>query len=281
MAESNFSAVMAGIKEQGLLEVLDKHRGAEPLEELVDRFLVARKGKVADALKMLVEDLEWREKEGTLELQAATAHQVLNGEMNPAGKDLHDSMFPHGLLGFDYQNRPIVYKKFGKPFSAQKLQDDANIHVDDLVKYHLWTVERLAASMDHKGKWVLIMDLQGWNLGHFTNLHMKYVQGLIKIDSNHYPERLGRVFLINVPTVFSACWSMVKMWLDADTKAKVCLYSNEAKWKEEMAKDLSLDLLPDHLGGTGKLRYQPHSMDPQASGPGGGGGGTPLSATAN
>eukprot|EP00961_Rhodomonas_salina_P240274 3246560-Rhodomonas_salina.5 len=38
-------------------------------------------------------------------------------------------MFPHGLLGFDYQNRPIVYKKFGKPFSAQKLQDDANIHV--------------------------------------------------------------------------------------------------------------------------------------------------------
>eukprot|EP00961_Rhodomonas_salina_P240273 3246560-Rhodomonas_salina.4 len=51
-------------------------RGAEPLEELVDRFLVARKGKVADALKMLVEDLEWREKEGTLELQAATAHQV-------------------------------------------------------------------------------------------------------------------------------------------------------------------------------------------------------------
>ena len=153
--------------------LVDKHRAAETVDDLLQRFLVARRGKVKDALKMLKHDLEWREKEDSLTIRSKTAREMLRGDTNPAGKQFHDQMFPHGYLGTCKMGRPIFYQNFGRQFDAEKLEKVANLHHDDLARYNIWMMERLAAKMNFHGQWVIIVDLDGWNLGQLTMKHMK------------------------------------------------------------------------------------------------------------
>jgi len=44
---------------------------------------------------------------------------------------------------------------------------------------------------------------------------------MVNILQNYYPERLGRVFVVNTPFVFSAAWTMVKPLLDERTRIKI------------------------------------------------------------
>ena len=41
------------------------------------------------------------------------------------------------------------------------------------------------------------------------------------IASNNYPENMGATFVVNAPFVFSACWSIVKGFLDERTRNKI------------------------------------------------------------
>jgi hypothetical protein len=37
---------------------------------------------------------------------------------------------------------------------------------------------------------------------------------------------LGRLYIVNAPYVFSACWTIVKGWLDEKTRKKITVMSN-------------------------------------------------------
>uniref|UniRef100_A0A7S0HXS1 CRAL-TRIO domain-containing protein n=1 Tax=Hanusia phi TaxID=3032 RepID=A0A7S0HXS1_9CRYP len=250
------------VESAGMMGLVEKHRGSETADDLLNRFLLARRSKVKDAFKMLKHDLEWREKEDSLTIRSKTAREMLRGDTNPAGKEFHDQMFPHGYLGTCKMGRPVFYQNFGRQFDADKLEKVANIKHEDLARYNIWMMERLAEMMNFQGQWVIIVDLDGWNLGQLTLKHMKYVRQFVDKNSNHYPERAGKIFLINVPSVFSKCWSMIKPLLDDVTKQKVGLYSSPEQWKVAIEECFDLDLLPKHLGGNTALQYDPHSMDP-------------------
>lgn len=40
-------------------------------------------------------------------------------------------------------------------------------------------------------------------------------------DSDHYPERLGTMIIINAPSVLSFAWRIIQGFLDAVTKEKI------------------------------------------------------------
>jgi hypothetical protein len=44
------------------------------------------------------------------------------------------------------------------------------------------------------------------------------------LASNHYPETMGKLFVINAPMLFTAVWSIVKNWLDEATVCSFRLY---------------------------------------------------------
>ena len=44
---------------------------------------------------------------------------------------------------------------------------------------------------------------------------------LTSLDSNNYPEMLGRTCIINAPSGFNMMFGMIKPFLDARTRAKV------------------------------------------------------------
>ncbi len=48
-----------------------------------------------------------------------------------------------------------------------------------------------------------------------------YVKQVSAMSQNYYPERLGRLYLINAPWGFSGVWNVVKGWLDPVTVQKI------------------------------------------------------------
>ena len=67
---------------------------------------------------------------------------------------------------------------------------------------------------------VLVFDVSGWALWHIK--YLNYVKQLVDIVQSHYPERLERALLLNVPTLFYAAWKMISPWIDPHTRDKVC-----------------------------------------------------------
>ncbi|EKX41247.1 hypothetical protein GUITHDRAFT_112715 [Guillardia theta CCMP2712] len=253
------------LEKQGLMDLVEKHRGAEEVPHLLNRFLVARKHKLKDAMKMIRQDLEWRETEKVLEIRNRTSREVLNAEINPQGKQLHDELFPHGFLGTCRMGRPVLYLRFGRDFDAEKLDKNAHLTHEDLARYNIWMMERVAAKMNFEGQWVVVVDLEGWHLGQMTIRNMKYVKQFADKNSLHYPERAGKIFLINVPSVFSKCWSLMKPWLDDVTREKIGLYRSPEQWIPAISELMDLSMLPKRVGGNANLEYDSHSLDPSDS----------------
>merc|ERR1712232_895625 len=54
-----------------------------------------------------------------------------------------------------------------------------------------------------------------------SNVDMKAVKRIIFLLTNMYPERLGRCFLLDAPTLFSGCWALISPMLKQKTTSKI------------------------------------------------------------
>lgn len=91
-----------------------------------------------------------------------------------------------------------------------------------------------------------IMDLKGVTLTKIPSVY-SYVNQASVISQNYYPERLGKLYLINAPWGFSTVWSVVKGWLDPVTVNKIHILGSG--YKSELLKQISPDSLPVEFGG--------------------------------
>ena len=65
---------------------------------------------------------------------------------------------------------------------------------------------------------------------------------------SHYPERLFKAFLFNVPMVFRAAWSMISPWIDARTAKKVVFCG--ADFQSELLQLIAPESLEQRYGGS-------------------------------
>ncbi len=65
-----------------------------------------------------------------------------------------------------------------------------------------------------------IMDLKGVGISKVSSVY-SYVRQAAAMSQNYYPERLGKLYLINAPWGFSTVFSVVKGWLDPITVEKI------------------------------------------------------------
>ena len=82
---------------------------------------------------------------------------------------------------------------------------------------------------------------------------------MIRIDAAHYPETLGRMFLINVPIIFSVAWALIHPFLDERTQKKIEIISSEKAWKKRLRETIDPALLPEEYGGDCKVQVFPGS----------------------
>ena len=120
-------------------------------------------------------------------------------------------------------------------------------HIREFEKF---TRYRLAACSAKAGKNIeqglSILDLKGVPLSQFNSVR-KVIQAISSIASNYYPETMGKMFIINSPTIFTAVWAVLKTMLDENTVAKISILgSNYQKQLLELVEEKNL---PKFLGG--------------------------------
>jgi hypothetical protein len=226
------------------------HDGEDEFLKLL-RFLRARKFNVSLAYKMVEEDVRWRKCDNRKSLRKATAADVLGCDL---GKLF--AYFPTWIQGFDKQHRPVSYRKFGQfeIWNVLKLTS-----MEKLIRFHAWETEMALNRMKDYSKdtgynvetFLLIVDSAGWNLSLATSDAFTFIKGMATTDSDHYPERLGTVVVINAPSVLAIAWRVVQGFLDPVTKQKIKIFSsNRQEWEPVLQQFIDRDQIPLQYGGT-------------------------------
>lgn len=77
------------------------------------------------------------------------------------------------------------------------------------------------------------------------------VRGLLqqaaKLTGDNYPENMGNMYVVNAPFVFSACWSVVKGFLDERTTQKIKIIGGS--FQKPLLEMVDAANLPKFLGG--------------------------------
>ena len=92
-----------------------------------------------------------------------------------------------------------------------------------------------------------IMDLKGVGISKASSVY-GYLQAVSGISQNYYPERLGKMYVINAPWGFSGVWSFVKRFLDPVTVNKIHILGGG--YQKELLAQVPAENLPKQFGGT-------------------------------
>lgn len=92
-----------------------------------------------------------------------------------------------------------------------------------------------------------VMDLKGVGISKISSVYA-YVKSASAISQNYYPERLGKLYLINAPWGFASAFSVVKGFLDPVTVQKIHILG--AGYYTELLKQIPSENIPTMFGGT-------------------------------
>ncbi len=91
------------------------------------------------------------------------------------------------------------------------------------------------------------MDLKGVGLTKVSSVY-GYVKQASAISQNYYPERLGKLYLINAPWGFSSVFGVVKGFLDPVTVQKIHVLGSG--YERELLSQIPKENLPKVFGGS-------------------------------
>jgi len=101
-----------------------------------------------------------------------------------------------------------------------------------VLEYERLADPRLPACSRKAGKLLetccTVMDLKGVGITSISSVY-SYVKSASAISQNYYPERLGRLYLINAPWGFSGAFKVIKAFLDPVT---VCRTLSMKPWTQ-------------------------------------------------
>ena len=92
-----------------------------------------------------------------------------------------------------------------------------------------------------------IMDLKGVGVSSIPSVY-GYVKSATGIAQDYYPERLGKLYIINAPWGFASAFSVVKGFLDPVTVQKIHVLGGG--YQKELLNQIPKENLPELFGGT-------------------------------
>ncbi|RFU30862.1 hypothetical protein B7463_g5507, partial [Scytalidium lignicola] len=208
------------------------------------RFLRARKFDVTLAQKMFVDCEKWRQDFGLDDLVRDFKYEE---------KAQVFEFYPQYYHKTDKDGRPVYIEQLGKiDLNAMYKITTADRMLQNLaVEYEKLADPRLPAC-SRKAGYLLetcctIMDLKGVGLSKVPSVY-GYVKQASAISQNYYPERLGRLYLINAPWGFSTVFNVVKGWLDPITVEKIHVLGSN--YQQELLGQVPAENLPKIFGGS-------------------------------
>ncbi|KAM0886496.1 hypothetical protein ACQ4PT_029610 [Festuca glaucescens] len=155
---------------------------------------------------MLLKYLAWK--------RAAKPHGTITDE-EVSDEIAKDRVHMHG---FDRLGRPMAYLYGARHFPARR-------DLDDFKRYVAYLLDKICTRLPMgQEKFAAVIDLKGWG---YANCDIRGYVAALEIMQNYYPERLGRVLMINVPYMFMAAWKIVYPFIDEKTKKKFVFVPNK------------------------------------------------------
>ncbi|PKX97600.1 CRAL/TRIO domain protein [Aspergillus novofumigatus IBT 16806] len=197
--------------------------------ECLLRYLRATKWNVAEAITRLQRTLTWRREYG---LEKLTPDYI--SIENETGKQV--------ILGYDIHARPCLYL----------LPSNQNTEKSDRQVEHLvFMLERVIDLMGPDQETLaLIVNFNETKSG--QNASLGQAKQTLNILQNHYPERLGRALVINVPFVIWGFFKVITPFIDPLTREKL-------KFNEDLRQHVPAGHLMKSVGGDVEFRYD-HSI---------------------
>lgn len=149
--------------------------------------------------------------------------------------------------------RPVYFEQLGgiDLTAMYKITTAERMLQNLVVEYEKLADPRLPACSRKSGQLLetccSVMDLKGVGVGKVGSVY-GYVKQASAISQNYYPERLGKLYLINAPWGFSSVFSIIKGFLDPVTVQKIHVLG--AGYYTELEKQVAKENLPKIFGGT-------------------------------
>lgn len=216
-------------------------------DNLILRFVRARKWNVDRSLAMLCSTLHWRLKEfpiddyikgGELEFY----EQMQASETEPkayAGLLKNFELNKAYIKGHDKSGRPIVVVRPRLHFSTDQTLEEVKIFTCLIIEDCRMFLKGNADTAS------ILFDMTGFSL---LNMDYQPVRFIVDAFQAHYPECLGVLVIHKAPWVFSGIWNIIKNWLDPVVAAKVKF----TKTPQELENYFDKDQLPDFMGTYGQ-----------------------------
>ncbi|KAJ5095554.1 Cellular retinaldehyde binding/alpha-tocopherol transport [Penicillium alfredii] len=208
------------------------------------RFLRARKFDVEAAKTMFTTTEKWRKEFGTNDLARTFDYKE---------KEQVFQYYPQYYHKTDKDGRPVYIEKMGKiDLNAMyKITTGERMLQNLVTEYEKLSDPRLPACSRKAGKLLetccSIMDLKGVGITSVPSVY-GYVKQASDISQNYYPERLGKLYLINAPWGFSSVFSVVKGFLDPVTVNKIHVLGSG--YQKELLSQVPAENLPAEFGGS-------------------------------
>ena len=160
--------------------------------------------------------------------------------------------YPQYYHKIDKEGRPVYIEQLGKVDldAMRKITTDERMLQNLVVEYEKMVDPRLPACCRKAGQLLetccTIMDFKGVGLGKAGQVY-GYVQRASAISQNYYPERLGKLYIINAPWGFAGVFSVVKRFLDPVTVAKIHVLGGS--YQKELLTQVPEENLPKEFGG--------------------------------
>ncbi|KAL6246016.1 cytosolic factor, phosphatidylinositol/phosphatidylcholine transfer protein [Rhinocladiella similis] len=228
-----------------LRAMLEQEGYTERLDTLtLLRFLRARKFNVELSKQMFIKNEQWRKEFGVDDL-------VRNFDY----KEKPDvfKYYPQYYHKTDKDGRPVYIESYGNiDLNAMYKITSAERMVQNLVvEYEKVADPRLPACSRKSGKLLetccTIMDMKGVGVTKIPSVY-GYLRSVSAISQDYYPERLGKLYIINAPWGFSSVFSVVKSFLDPITVAKIHVLGSG--YQSDLLKQVPAENLPKQFGGT-------------------------------
>jgi len=221
---------------------------AEGYKERLDtitllRFLRARKFDVKLAAQMFKDSEAWRKAEDVDELTRTFDYKERAAIM---------AYYPQYYHKTDKDGRPIYIERLEKVDipAMHKITTQERMLKNLVSEYEKLADPRLPACSRKSGKLhetcCTIMDLKGIGISIASSVY-PYIKAASPISQNYYPERLGKLYVINAPWGFSGAFSMIKSFLDPITVEKIHVLGYD--YQKELLKHIDAENLPAEVGG--------------------------------
>lgn len=233
--------VLKDVSPEQVSELLFKMLKADHPDNLLLRFLRARKWDVKAALQMLGTTIAWRFTNNVDDILYSGERVAVETNNEEFMVQLRSKK--SYIWGHDFRGRPIVHVKTYN--HDPKAQGE-----EAMEKFTLYVIETARLCLkDPVDTAAVFFDLSNFSM---SNMDYAPVKFMIQCFESHFPECLGFLLIHNAPWMFTGIWNIIKGWIDPVVASKIKF----TKTTEDVAKYIPMEYIEKNLGGDSEHSYE-------------------------